>query len=100
MRFLLRFRHVARMTGVDATRRCCELGTTARDGGRADRPHGRSSMADVCASGLPAGQFDFVWGEDAWCYVEDKAELDRRGGAPPQSRGRDRFHRLDGRPSS
>jgi sarcosine/dimethylglycine N-methyltransferase len=24
---------------------------------------------------LPSGQFDFVWGEDAWCYVEDKARL-------------------------
>ncbi len=32
-------------------------------------------LADVCASGLPDGQADFVWGEDAWCYVEDKAKL-------------------------
>ena len=31
--------------------------------------------ADVCHSRLPSGQFDFVWGEDAWCYVEDKARL-------------------------
>ena len=32
-------------------------------------------LADVCESGLPAGETDFVWGEDAWCYVEDKAKL-------------------------
>jgi SAM-dependent methyltransferase len=30
---------------------------------------------NVCATGLPAGQADFVWGEDAWCYVEDKPGL-------------------------
>ena len=31
--------------------------------------------ANVCATGLPGGQADFVWGEDAWCYVEDKPKL-------------------------
>ena len=31
--------------------------------------------ANVCATGLPGGQSDFVWGEDAWCYVEDKPKL-------------------------
>jgi SAM-dependent methyltransferase len=31
--------------------------------------------ANACASGLPGGQTDFVWGEDAWCYVEDKPKL-------------------------
>ena len=31
--------------------------------------------ANVCATGLPDGSFDFVWGEDAWCYVEDKTKL-------------------------
>ena len=31
--------------------------------------------ANACATGLPSGQFDFVWGEDAWCYVEDKSKL-------------------------
>jgi SAM-dependent methyltransferase len=41
--------------------------------GVADRVELR--LADVCASGLPDGQADFVWGEDAWCYVEDKAKL-------------------------
>jgi len=74
MRFLVRFRKVARMTGVDATRtmieaarrRCAEEGLG----------HKLSFVeANVCATGLPPGQFDFVWGEDAWCYVEDKARL-------------------------
>jgi SAM-dependent methyltransferase len=32
-------------------------------------------QADVCDSGLETGSADFVWGEDAWCYVEDKAKL-------------------------
>ncbi len=74
MRFLVRFRKVARMTGVDATphmldlarRRCAEEGL-------ADRMS--FVEANVCATGLPGGQFDFVWGEDAWCYVEDKPKL-------------------------
>jgi hypothetical protein len=70
MRFLLRFRDVAHMTGVDATqamlrlarRRCAEEGV-------ADKVS--FVEAKVCATGLPGGQADFVWGEDAWCYVED-----------------------------
>lgn len=33
------------------------------------------TLADVCDSGLPSASVDFVWGEDAWCYVVDKAEL-------------------------
>ena len=31
--------------------------------------------ADVCDSGLGSGEADFVWGEDAWCYVDDKPRL-------------------------
>jgi SAM-dependent methyltransferase len=27
------------------------------------------------STGLPDGEADFVWGEDAWCYVEDKPKL-------------------------
>ena len=74
MRFLLRFRRVARMTGVDATRTMLELGRArcAKEG-VADKT--AFVEANVCATGLPAAQFDFVWGEDAWCYVEDKPKL-------------------------
>jgi hypothetical protein len=32
-------------------------------------------LADVCETGLPGASFDFVWGEDAWCYVVDKPTL-------------------------
>ncbi|RMF24657.1 MAG: methyltransferase domain-containing protein, partial [Deltaproteobacteria bacterium] len=35
----------------------------------------RMVQADACSTGLPAGEADFVWGEDAWCYVADKAAL-------------------------
>ncbi|MGD0746042.1 MAG: class I SAM-dependent methyltransferase, partial [Verrucomicrobiota bacterium] len=74
MRFLVRFLHAARMSGVDATpavlqqgrRRCADEGL-----------EGKMTFVEgnACATGLSSGQFDFVWGEDAWCYVEDKAAL-------------------------
>ncbi len=32
-------------------------------------------LADACDSGLPDRSADFVWGEDAWCYVSDKNKL-------------------------
>jgi len=74
MRFLVRFRKVARMTGVDATRHMLELARRrCAEEGLAD--HMAFVEANVCSTGLPAAQFDFVWGEDAWCYVEDKAGL-------------------------
>ncbi len=74
MRFLVRFRNVASMHGVDATetviarcrQRCREPGVAGRI---------ECTLADVCDSGLPDGGADFVWGEDAWCYVVDKAKL-------------------------
>jgi ubiquinone/menaquinone biosynthesis C-methylase UbiE len=74
MRFLLRFRQAARMTGVDATRAMLDL---ARQRCAAEGLADKVAFveANVCATGLPAGQFDFVWGEDAWCYVEDKGKL-------------------------
>ena len=33
------------------------------------------TLADVCDTGLPGGQADFVWGEDAWCYVATRRRL-------------------------
>ncbi|HWH71081.1 MAG TPA: methyltransferase domain-containing protein [Candidatus Sulfotelmatobacter sp.] len=74
MRFLVRFRKVARMKGVDATRAMLELGRRrCAEEGLADRIS--FLEANVCTTGLPGGHFDFVWGEDAWCYVEDKPKL-------------------------
>jgi SAM-dependent methyltransferase len=32
-------------------------------------------LGDVLDIPYPAGVFDFVWGEDAWCYVTDKDKL-------------------------
>ncbi len=76
MRFLARFRDVQRMTGVDASstviergkRRCAEEGLGERI---------TFVQADVTDSGLPGGCADFIWSEDAWCYVVDKAALIR-----------------------
>ena len=74
MRFLLRFLKVARMTGVDATPAMIALGRQrSAEQGLADRI--TFVEADVCTTGLPGAQADFVWGEDAWCYVEDKPSL-------------------------
>lgn len=74
MRFLVRFRDVQRMTGVDAAESMIELGRQRTDReGLTDRIG--FVHADACASGLPDGSADFVWGEDAWCYVADKRRL-------------------------
>jgi len=74
MRFLVRFRKVARMTGVDATTRMVQLGRQrCADEGLADRIE--FVEAEATATALPDGEADFVWGEDAWCYVADKPAL-------------------------
>jgi ubiquinone/menaquinone biosynthesis C-methylase UbiE len=74
MRFLVRFRNVAKMTGVDATPTVVERGKArCKDEGLADKIS--FTLADVCDSGLPGATADFVWGEDAWCYVVDKPKL-------------------------
>jgi len=74
MRFLLRFRGAARMIGVDATevvvnrgrQRCAEEGFAEKTA---------FVLGDAADTGLPAERADFVWGEDAWCYVVNKAQL-------------------------
>jgi len=74
MRFLVRFRDVASLVGVDATDAVVESGRIrCEEEGLADRI--RFVLADVCNTGLPDAAADFVWGEDAWCYVEDKQQL-------------------------
>ena len=74
MRFLTRFRNVAKMHGVDATHMMVKLG---RSRCQAEGFDGRIefTLGDACATGLPGGAADFVWGEDAWCYVTDKWQL-------------------------
>jgi SAM-dependent methyltransferase len=74
MRFLVKFRGVASMRGVDATAKVVERGRQRCQAlGLAEKI--RFTLADVCATGLPAESADFVWGEDAWCYVVDKPKL-------------------------
>lgn len=76
MRLLVRLRKVAEMTGVDATRTVVERGI-ARTADEGLEGAVRFVRADVCKTGLPDASADFVWGEDAWCYVVDKPELIR-----------------------
>ncbi len=86
MRFLVRFRNVARMHGVDATPAVVELGRRRTEAeGLADRI--TFTLADACDTGLPAESADFVWGEDAWCYVVDKAKLIREAVRLTKPRG-------------
>ncbi len=74
MRFLIRYRNVERMYGVDATEKVIERGRIrCQEEGLSDKTD--FTLADVCDSGLPSASFDFVWGEDAWCYVADKQKL-------------------------
>lgn len=74
MRFLVRFRNVGHMTGVDATERIVERGRRrTADEQLSDRVD--FVLGDASDTGLPDQSADFVWGEDAWCYVGDKARL-------------------------
>jgi SAM-dependent methyltransferase len=74
MRFLVRFRNVAKMHGVDATKTVVEQGRErCKAEGLANRID--FTLGDACDTKLPAASADFVWGEDAWCYVVDKKRL-------------------------
>ena len=74
MRCLVRFRNVASMVGVDATETVVERGRRmCREEGFGDRISFVHS--DACQTGLEPASADFVWGEDAWCYVVDKPKL-------------------------
>ena len=74
MRFLVKFCGVASMRGVDATAKVLERGRQRCQALGLDKQIS-FTLADVCASPLPSGGADFVWGEDAWCYVVDKPKL-------------------------
>jgi len=74
MRFLVNFMDVASMTGVDATETVVNSGIERCKKEGVD--HKISFiLADVCENGIQSDSFDFAWGEDAWCYVEDKEKL-------------------------
>jgi SAM-dependent methyltransferase len=74
MRFLVRFKEVAAMQGVDATTRVVDLGQM-RCAKEDLAEKIRFTLGDACDTGLAGATSDFVWGEDAWCYVEDKGAL-------------------------
>jgi ubiquinone/menaquinone biosynthesis C-methylase UbiE len=60
------------MCGVDGTPHMVEEA-------RKRAPHGEwgieFKLDDVLSIPYPDAAFDFVWGEDAWCYVTDKDKL-------------------------
>ncbi|MGZ4887259.1 MAG: class I SAM-dependent methyltransferase [Candidatus Aminicenantales bacterium] len=60
------------MCGVDATPRMID---EARKRAPFDVWGIEFKLGDVLDAPYPAGTFDFVWGEDAWCYVTDKDKL-------------------------
>lgn len=74
MRFLTRFCKVAHMIGVDATETVLRQGR-CRNEAESLADQISFIQADVCQTGLPSASVDFVWGEDAWCYVVDKPRL-------------------------
>ena len=74
MRVLVRFCNVDSMTGVDATETVVERGRQRCKAEGLDAKI-RFVLGDVCDSKLPEASADFVWGEDAWCYVTDKPRL-------------------------
>jgi ubiquinone/menaquinone biosynthesis C-methylase UbiE len=74
MRVLVRSLKAASMIGVDATASVVERGQRlTREEGLDDRI--QFVLADACQSGLPSASADFIWSEDAWCYVIDKPRL-------------------------
>jgi ubiquinone/menaquinone biosynthesis C-methylase UbiE len=74
MRFLVRFKDVAAMQGVDVTAKVVAQGVQrCLDEGLAEKIS--FTLADVCDTGLAESSVDFVWGEDGWCYVKDKPAL-------------------------
>ena len=71
MRMLVQLAGVASMIGVELSEKQVERATSRLQ--PADRI--RVVHADACETGLPDGEADFAWSEDAWCYVPDKEKL-------------------------
>ncbi len=73
MRFLAK-NFKTEMTGVDATDKVIEVGKKRVEN---EKLVGKVQFVkgDVTDIPMDDGKFDFVWGEDAWCYVEDKGKL-------------------------
>lgn len=73
MRFLAK-NYGCTMCGVDATKTMHKKAIErAKQEGLQDKLEFK--LADATAIPYPDKSFDFVWGEDAWCYVTDKDKL-------------------------
>jgi SAM-dependent methyltransferase len=74
MRLLVRLFDVAAITGIELAGAQVNAGTmAAAAAGLTDRL--RLVVGDAIHTDLPPAEADFVWGEDAWCYVPDKRAL-------------------------
>jgi SAM-dependent methyltransferase len=74
MRLLVRLFDVASMVGVELATSPVQLGQARVDAaGLAERI--RFVVGDATTTALPEAEADFIWGEDAWCYVPDKSAL-------------------------
>jgi ubiquinone/menaquinone biosynthesis C-methylase UbiE len=72
-RFLVKYYGVT-MAGLDGTQTMHQKAQErAKAEGLADKIEFK--LGDVTAIPWPDNTFDFVWGEDAWCYVVDKGKL-------------------------
>ncbi len=74
MRLLVRLADVASVIGVELSEKQVER-TTSRTLKASLEDRIRVVHGDACETGLPGAEADFVWSEDAWCYVPDKAKL-------------------------
>jgi len=75
MRFLLKMCDVASMAGVDFTKAQIDLGKKRMKAAGVSAKQYRYYLGNVASPHVQAGAFDFVWGEDAWCYVANKPGL-------------------------
>jgi SAM-dependent methyltransferase len=74
MRMLVQLANVGSMLGIELSEKQVERATSrALRAGLEDRI--RIVHGDACETGLADDEADFVWGEDAWCYVPDKPKL-------------------------
>ena len=74
MRMLVQLVEAASVIGVELSEKQVERATArTRQAGLEDRI--RVVHGDACETGLPDGKADFVWSEDAWCYLPDKGKL-------------------------
>lgn len=75
MRFLLKHCNVAFMAGVDFTSAQVKLGAQRMNAQGVPKSAYQFYLGNAAEPHVKAAAFDFVWSEDAWCYVADKPGL-------------------------